>query len=190
MTMNPYSILKRGIDIIDSNKIEIEKVIRVFESKGLSTFDGIRPTLPLSAFPSFEIETEGMNTTWGTTRGQRHTCSFRCLITVAAPNISERESYLNNLTSVVTGLFRNPQNLEFALSREPPSSDCHRLTVYDSFVGDVRYSSAKEGTIGIADFTWVASVHESIPDLLFRNVPTQSPSVLSPVIREIRDDTV
>lgn len=186
MNFDPHLIVLRGINLLESNKICLDNVIKDKENKSLSCFDGIRQTLPLSAFPSFEIETQNVDSEWATQRGQRHTCSFRCMVTVYAPKIEFREEYLSSLTSAILSIFRNPKNLQFPIGDEIPINGEYRLFAFDSFVSTASYSSTKEGTIGISEFTWTVKVHEKIPDILFRNVHDQLPNIERPIIKTAR----
>jgi len=188
MNINPYFISKKAIELISSYKTQIDKVIYDFErNKSLSLFMGIRPTIPNEQFPSFEIESSSVSTEWGTARGQRHTCSFKCLVTVSCPKIEIREEYICAMASAVTSILKNPRNLQFPIYCDNPIDDRgkYSLTVYDSMVNDTAYSSAREGTIGIAEFTWVVKVHEKMADILFSTVPDQLPNIIKPIIKEV-----
>lgn len=186
MTLNPYLIAMQGIANLEANKVILDNVIRVFETKSLSLYNGIRPTLPVSAFPSFEIELQNVDTEWATCRGQRHTCSFRCLVTVCAPKIGVREEYLAAVTNAVLAIFKNPKYLQFPIGPEHSINGEYQLYAFDSFVNSASYSSVKEGTYGVAEFTWTVKVHERIPDILFRCVSDQAPNIEKPIVKEIQ----
>lgn len=187
MEIDPNLVLDKGIETLKSNLVLINKVIEEFESREFSIYKGIRTTLPVSAFPSLEMEIQGNDSSWYATRVQRHTMSFRCVITITAPTVEDRETYQNRLTSAVASIFKNPQNMRFAI---PCVEGQYRYEayVYDSFVSDTSYGSTKDGQFGVSEFSWTVNIHERIPDILFNLVPGQVPNIMSPDIKEIRND--
>lgn len=192
MNINPHFIALRGINLIQSFKTQIDQIINQYETnRTLNCFSGIRPTIAAGQFPSFELETENVDTEWGTARGQRHTCSFRCLVTIMSPKIDYREEYLCSLTSAITSILKNPKYLQFPITCENAIDERGKyvLYVFDSLVSSINYSSVKEGTVGVAEFTWTAKVHERMADILFANVPEQLPSINKPLVIEVRNDS-
>lgn len=187
MNINPYYIAKRGIDLICSYKPQIDSLISQYETnRSLNCFHGIRPSIPSSQFPCFEIETTSVDTEWATTRGQRHRISFQCLVTVSCPKIDYREEYLLRMTSAVVSILQDPKHLRFPVDCETLSmGDKCTLFVYDSMVSSVGYSS-RDGTIGVGNFVWTASVHETIPDANFGCIPSHDPGIVKPTIKEIK----
>ena len=171
MRINPYAVLEYAIKLISDNERQLKALIEDFDSEGsLHLFPGIRPTIPVRLMPCFEIETDNLSTVWGTTRGQRHTLSFNCVITVMSPKIEFREEYLTSVTAAVTGMLKNPANLQFPIPcKDVMTGEEFPLMAYDSFVDNTSYSSQKEGTVGVSRFNWVVSVHETIEDSYFDN---------------------
>jgi len=187
MNINPYYISQRGIDLINSYKSQIDTVISKYETgRTLNCFHGIRPTIPSSQYPCFEIETSTIDTEWATTRGQRHNISFKCLVTISCSKIDFREEYLLKVTSAIISILQDPKNLRFQINCETPMTETpYILSIYDSMVNSVSYST-REGTIGIGDFMWNTKVHETIPDINFSCVPDQNPGIVTPIIKDIR----
>jgi len=187
MNINPHYIAIRAINLIESYKTKMDAIINTYETgKTLTCFSGIRPTIPVNQYPCFEIETQSNDTQWGTTRGQRHTVNFRCLISISCSKLDYREEYICTMASMIVSILQDPKNLQFPIECESPINGRYVLSVYDSMVTSVSYSSTKEGTIGVAEFTWVANVHEKIPDINFTAVPAQMPGIVSPIIKEVR----
>ena len=186
MNINPYYIAQREIDVINGYKPQIDKVIAEYETnKTLNCFHGVRPSIPISQYPCFEIETQSIDTEWGTTRGQRHTINFRCLVTISCSKIDFREEYLLRMTSAIASILQDPRHMQFQIQCTTPIGRGYMLSVYDSMVNSVSYAN-REGTIGVGEFTWVAKVHETIPDVNFTSVPAQIPSIVTPIVKEIR----
>lgn len=187
MNINPYYIAQRGIDLINEYKLQIDKVINDYETgRTLNCFHGIRPSIPSSQYPCFEIETSTIDTEWGTTRGQRHNIGFKCMITVSCSKIDFREEYLLKITSAVVSILQDPKHMQFKIQcLTPTTGRGYMLSIYDSMVNSVNYST-REGTIGVGEFTWVAKVHETIPDINFSSVPAQIPGIVTPIVKEIR----
>lgn len=187
MNINPYYIAQRGVDLINSYKLQIDSVIAKYETgRTLNCFHGIRPTIPISQYPCFEIETSSVDTEWATTRGQRHNINFRCIITISCSKIDFREEYMLKITSAVVSILQDPKHLQFQIKCETPTTGKgYLLSIYDSMVSSVSYAT-KEGTVGIGEFTWNAKVHETIPDINFSCVPGQIPGIVTPILKDIR----
>ncbi|MCK9154625.1 MAG: hypothetical protein M0P12_00775 [Paludibacteraceae bacterium] len=184
MEIDPNIVIDRYILVMKANSVLLNSVISEFESRELSVLKGIRVTLPVSSFPSLEIESVNSESSWYATRVQRHMQNFRCVLTVLAPSVEDRESYQNRLTSAVTSIFKNPQNLQFPI---PCVEGQYRYSafVYDSFISSVQYSSTRDGFYGVSEWLWTVNIHEAIPDILFSCVPSQIPNILKPIIKEI-----
>lgn len=187
MNINPFYISQHALDVINGYKPQIDKLISTYETnRTLNCFHGIRPSVPISQYPVFEIETSSVDTEWGTTRGQRHTLSFRCLVSISCSKIDFREEYLLAMTSAIVSILNDPRHMQFKVQCTSPIGRGYQLSIYDSIVGNVNYSN-RDGTIGVGEFTWVAKVHETIPDVNFSCVPAQVPSIVSPVVITVRD---
>jgi len=157
--------------MLESNADSINRVIQVYEpGKGLTVLEGMRRTLPVDAFPCFEIEpTTGANE-WAVTRAQRPRYSFQCTLTVRNDNESFGVEYITTIVSILTELMTDPQNLQMRVLNESkwdPNSGLVATYIMDSFVESVTYNANKEGTVRTAEFDWFALIHEPFPDSKF-----------------------
>ena len=137
------------------------------EGKKLSYFKGLRPTLPNSAFPSFEIGTSSASNEWFACHTQKPTFPFRCLVTVSCPKIELGEEYITTLTTYLVSILTDPRHIQIPIigaSVSNQSGQQVQATIMDAFVPTVDYGSTKDGTIRVADFTWEVKVLEPYPD--------------------------
>jgi len=157
--------------MLESNADSINRVIQVYESgKGLTILEGMRRTLPVDAFPSFEIEPTSGSNEWAVTRAQRPRYSFQCTLTVRNDNEDFGVEYISSIVSILTEIMTDPQNLQMQVmneSRWDPNSGLVATYIMDSFVESVTYNSNKDGTIRTAEFDWFALIHEPFPDSKF-----------------------
>ena len=154
--------------LIERNEEPINQIIHQYEpSKRLTVFEGVRKTLPVSAFPSFEIEPTSGSTEWPVTRAQRPRFTFNCMLTVVNSNEDYGVEYLATLTTVLAHIMTDPTSLQLAIEdhvKFDPSKGIVTAYMLDSLVDSITYNSIKEGTVRIAEFSWWVMVHEPYPD--------------------------
>jgi hypothetical protein len=108
------------------------------------------------------------------------------MVTVSSSKIDIREEYLLKITSAVVSILQDPKHMQFQIDcLTPTTGRGYLLSIYVSMVNSVNYST-REGTIGIGEFTWVAKVHETIPNINFSSVPAQIPGIITPIVKVIR----
>ncbi len=167
MNFNPNLLSKHAILLIQNKDPFFKKIISEWESDGksITCFNGIRPTIPSTQFPSFEIEVSNVDTEWATTRSQRHHVTFRCMVTVsAASNIDVREDYITKIASSVVSVLNSPSTMRFSLYDKSITDADYRIDCYDSMVSSCSYNSTRDGTIGVAEFSWTCHCDEIIND--------------------------
>lgn len=119
MYTNPANITKTLIALLERNSQFINKLIRSYEgNRSLNVFDGIRPTLPIDAYPAFEVEPTSGDNLWATTRAQRPTYNFSCSVTVKVSNIKYGVEYICSLASILSEIMTSPNNLQMRILGE------------------------------------------------------------------------
>ena len=156
--------------MLQSNLEQINAVIKQYEPKVLNIFEGMRKTLPLDAFPAFEIEPTSGSNEWATTRAQRPRYSFNCTLTVINDNEDYGVEYIATVANAIIEVMTDPQNLQLRIVNEvrwDPNLGLAPTYLMDSLVESVTYNAAKDGTIRTCEFDWFALVHEPFPDSHF-----------------------
>lgn len=187
MNFNPNIVSKHALDLINQKDLFIKKLINEWETdKNLTCYNGIRPTIPSTQFPSFEIEVSNVQTEWATTRSQRHHATFRCMVTVSASsNLDKREDYITKLASAIVSIFQAPSNMRFSLWDKTLTDSDYRIDCYDSSVSSCTYNSTRDGTMGIAEFSWVTHCDEIINDGEFYLKPGNASGLIAPFAKQV-----
>ena len=161
-------------------------VIRRYkEQKSLTVIQGLRNTLPVSAYPSLEIEPTGGSNQWATTRAQRPRYQFKCVFTVMNDNESKSVEYIGTVVTRIVEIMTSPENLQLQVLNETKwdaNGGMSATYILDSLVEDVTYDAVKEGSLRTAEFTWFALIHEPYPDSKFAIGVDNTPTVLRPVV--------
>ena len=119
MYTNPSNITKTLIALLERNATAINNLIRVYEgNRSLTVLEGERPTLPIDMYPSFEIEPTNSDNSWATTRSQRPTYNFNCILTVKVSNLKYGVEYICSLASLITEIMTSPNNLQLKVVNE------------------------------------------------------------------------
>lgn len=179
MYTNPSNLIKTFIRMLETNREMIDYVVQVYEpDRMLSIFEGMRKTVPASAYPVLEIEPTNGSTQWATTRTQRPRYSFNCTLTVMNENEDYGVEYIATLATVLVEIMTDPQNLQLRVINEVTWDPTYGLVptyILDSLAEDVTYNAAKEGTIRTAEFSLFAMIHEPFPDSHFWVYATNDP---------------
>ena len=186
MYTNPSNITKTLISLLDRNSQFINKMIRVYEGNhSLTVLDGMRPTLPIDAYPSFEVEPTTSDNLWATTRSQRPTYNFTCTLTVKVSNVKFGVEYICSLASLISEIMTSPNNLQMRILNETHWDVNGGLVdtyVLDSLVNSATYNATKDGTIRMAEFSWFVTVHEPFPESLWQIGSTDVPTIVRPLV--------
>lgn len=188
MNFNPNVVSKHAISLLKKNDPFFNNIISVFETgKSLTCFNGVRPSIPSSHFPTFEIEVGGVQSEWATTRSQRHHATFRCMVTVSvSSDIDFREEYITKLASAIVSVFQAPSNMRFSLWDKSLTGADYRIDSYDSMVSNVTYNSTRDGTIGVSEFNWTVHCDEIINDGEFYINPNMTSGMTAPFNKVVR----
>jgi len=179
MYTNPSNIIKTLIRMLQTNKENVDCVIRVYEpSKQLTILEGMRKTLPADSFPSLEIEPTTGSNNWYATRAQMPRYSFECTLTVLNSNEQYGVEYISTVASAVIEIMSDPQNLQLRVMNEvrwDPNIGLCDTYITDSLVENATYNALKDGTVRTCTFDWFAMIHEPFPDshfwIFFANAP-------------------
>lgn len=171
MMTDPSKIMKAFVAIIDKNREVIDKRIDYwFTGRVLHVFEGKRNHLPIDCFPFLDIDPAGSNSEWYATRVQMSTYNFECRVGTSSDFFEGNLHCITDLVTLITAIFNDPKNLQFAVDNPSweffgPLKD--KTTVLDSFVSDATFSSGQNGTLRIAEFSWMAKIMEPYPDSHF-----------------------
>lgn len=172
--------------LLERNSQQINKVVRGYQTqRSLSVIDGLRPTLPVDAYPSMEIEPTNADNIWATTRAQRPTYNFECTVTVRVDNLKYGVEYITTLSGIVCEIMTSPENLQLKIVNETRwDANAGLVDVYmlDSLVTTVTYNAVKDGSIRMAEFSWFVLVHEPFPESKWLIGDFNMPSIVRPQV--------
>jgi len=186
MYTNPHNLAATLIFLLEKNNQQINQTIRAYQSsKELVVLEGLRATLPVDMYPSFEIEATNSDNIWATTRAQRPTYNFTCTLTVKVDNVKFGMEYICTLATVLSEIMTDPQNLQMKVLNETKWSPYGGLSdtyILDSLVSGATYDSVKDGSIRMAEFQWFATIHEPFPESKWQIGNSDMPSILRPKV--------
>ena len=160
MYISPINLIKGLKQIIEVNIDQINDLIQYYrKSDTLHVFEGLRKTLPLSAYPSLEFEPSSASTEWTHVGAQTGEYTIDCYLTVNNSNEDLNAEYISEITRKIVKLFNFPTNMCFPIPNEffPDGSP-----IYVQFgnVQSVSYRSTRDGSLTVAQFTWTGRVLE------------------------------
>lgn len=186
MYTNPHNICLTLISLLERNSQQINKVVRQYqESRALSVLEGMRATLPVDMYPSFEIEPGPGANQWATTRAQRPRFDFTCTLTVKVTKAEYGVNYISTLATTICEIMTSPENLQLRIVGEThwdPNGGLVDTYMLDSLVENLTYAATKDGTIRTAEFSWFVVVHEPYPESKWYFGNSNLPTVVRPVI--------
>jgi hypothetical protein len=143
----------------------------------------MRASLPVDAYPSFEIEPNDGANQWATTRSQRPRYTFKATLTVKNDNEKYGVEYISTIATILSEIMTSPENLQLQIVNETKwdaeggLSDTYML---DSLVDNASYSALKEGSIRTCEFSWFVMVNETFPETKWAVGLSDTPSVVRP----------
>lgn len=170
MYCNPNNIVNTIIKIIEKDKESINVVIKRYEGSkhnGLTIYKGLQKTLPNGAFPSLEIEPGDASNEWFATRTQMAQFPMTLTLTMIISKKEYEIEYRDVLVTRLVDILTDPKNLQMPIDNEfIIDNNYGKLQAYmmDSFVENVSYASAKEGTVRIATLSWWCKVLQQYPE--------------------------
>lgn len=186
MYTNVSNIIDTLINLLENNADSINQLIRVYQpSRSLCVFKGMRPTLPVDAFPSLEIEPTNGSSEWATTRALRPTYNLQFTLTTRTDNINLHVEYITTLANRLIEIMTSPDNLQLKILNETKWNFNQGLVdsyFLDSRVDSVTYNSLFEGTVRTCEFEWFGKVHETFPESKWSIGDSTNPTILRPQI--------
>ena len=166
MYISPINIIKGLHLILDVNKEKIDRVIKYYRnSDELHIFDGLRKTLPLSAYPSLQLDASSATIQWTHTSAQTGEYSIDCYLTVRNSNEQLATQYVSEVTRVILEILNYPDNMSFPIPNEyypneQNPDEPHPSHILFGNIQSVTYRSTIDGSITVAQFTWSGRVLE------------------------------
>lgn len=164
MYISPINIIKGLHNILDANKQQINKVIKYYRNTDeLHVFDGLRKTLPLSAYPCLELDPASASTEWTTTSAQTAEYTIECYLTIRNSNEELAAEYVSEVTRIILKVLNYPDNMSFIIPNEyyPNKKDPDNpIPIHIQFgnISNVTYRSTIDGSITVAQFSWSGRV--------------------------------
>lgn len=166
MYISPINIIKGLHGILQANREQIDRVIKYYRSSdSLHIFDGLRKTLPLSAYPSLQLDATSATVQWTHTSAQTGEYTIECYLTVKNSNEEIDLEYISEVSRVILKVLNYPDNMSFIIPNEfyPNENDPeHPYPIHIQFgnVQNVTYRSTIDGSITVAQFSWSGRVLE------------------------------
>ena len=186
MYTNPSNLVKTLVCLLERNNQQINKVVRLYQAqKSLLVLEGMRATLPVDAYPSFEIEPSPVTNEWAATRAQRPRFTFTCTLTIKVDNPKYGVEYIGTLATILSEIMTSPENLQLRVLNESHwDSEGGLVDTYilDSLVDGITYDATRDGTVRTAEFSWFALIHEPYPESKWVIGDYTTPSMVRPKI--------
>lgn len=166
MYISPINIIKGLHGVLEANKNKIDRVIKYYRTTDqLHIFDGLRKTLPLSAYPSLQLQPASASVQWTHTSAQTGQYSIDCYLTLRNSNEEYAAQYVSEVTRVILEILNYPDNMSFIIPNEyyPNEENPDQpFPIHIQFgnVPSVTYRSTIDGSITVAQFTWSGRVLE------------------------------
>lgn len=166
MYISPINIIKGLRLILEANKEQIDRVIKYYrQNDELHIFDGLRKTLPLSAYPSLQFDATSASVEWTTTSAQTGEYTIECYLTVKNSNEELATQYISEVVRVIVKILNYPDNMSFPIpnqfypNQENPEQP---IPIHIQFgnIQSINYRSTIDGSITVAQFTWSGRVLE------------------------------
>lgn len=159
--ISPSNIIKGIIEILRLNLEDINELIHYYRtSDELHVFEGMRATLPISSFPSLELEPDSSSSEWYTTTAQDCTYDIRCTLTVNSQNDELGAEYISELTRKIVQIFNYPSNMTFIIPNEYQGKEEEPVWAQYGYISSVSYGSTKQSSIRQAEWTYSCKVLE------------------------------
>ena len=162
MIVSPSNIINGLMNIVELNRVNIDRVFNHYKTGDrLHVFKGMRKSLPLSAFPSLELEPSSGSQEWLTTSVKVGEYTIQFTLTVTCDNDEFGAEYICEATRAIVQVFTIPENLCWEIPNEKFGiEDDTRLYIQFGSIGGITYNSTKDGTIRIAQWDWTGKVYE------------------------------
>lgn len=167
MYISPQNIIRGLRQVIEANRENIDRVIKYYrDTDSLHVFDGLRKTLPLSAYPALEFDPASASTEWTHVQAQTGEYSIDCYLTVKNCAEEMATEYVSEVTRAVLKVFNYPDNMCFRIPNEyyqtddPENPKKYPIWIQFGNIQSVTYRSSRDGAVHMAQFTWSGRVLE------------------------------
>ena len=167
MYISPINIIKGLHGVIEANREQIDTVIKHYRTNDtLHIYDGLRKTLPESAYPSLELEPSSASVEWTHTSAQTGEYQIECYLTLKNSNEEYAAEYVSEVTRSILKILNYPDNMSFIVPNEfyesddPENPDKYPIHLQFGNVSSVTYRNTIDGAITVAMFTWSGRVLE------------------------------
>ena len=167
MYISPINIMKGLHAVLEANREQIDRVIKHYRSKdSLSIFDGLRKTLPESAYPSLELDPVSASVEWTHTEAQTGEYQIECYLTLKNSNEEYAAEYVSEVTRSILKVLNYPDNMcfqipnEYYQTDEPDKPFKYPIFIQFGNVASVNYRNTIDGSLTVAMFTWSGRVLE------------------------------
>lgn len=159
--ISPINIIKGMIQIIEVNLEPINELIKHYRpSDALHVFEGLRSSLPLSSYPSLELEPDSGSSTWVTTTAQDCEYNIRCILTLNCQNDELGAEYVSEVTRKIIQIFNYPSNMTFIIPNEYQGLNGEPVWAQFGYIDSVSYGATKSGSIRQSDWVYSCKVIE------------------------------
>ena len=153
--------------MIDANIDDINRVIKYYRTTDeLHVFDGLRKTLPMSAYPSLELDAASSTIEWTHTSAQTGEYAIDCYLTMVNSNEEIAVEYVSEVTRSILKILNYPDNMcfripnEYYQSDDPSNPKKYPIWIQFGNVSNTTYRSTIDGSLTVAQFTWSGRVLE------------------------------
>ena len=173
MYISPDKVIDTVKDLILQYKPLISKLINEYQNgKELTFYTPIRPTLPIQAYPSFEISPpDNSDISWFATHTQQILFSCKCLVTISSSDIAMGSKYISQLATFIVSILTDPRNIQIPIKDGriiTPDGKEIQAYIFDTKISGPSYGSTVTGTIQQAEFTWEVKIMETYPDQFWK----------------------
>lgn len=166
MYISPINIIKGLHKILEANKKQIDRVIKYYRTTDeLHIFDGLRKTLPLSAYPCLQLQPASASIEWTTTSAQTGEYTIDCYLTIRNSNEQLAAEYVSEVSRVILKILNYPDNMCFQIPNEyyPNERQPDKpfpIMIQFGNISNVTYRSTIDGAITVVQFSWSGRVLE------------------------------
>ena len=163
MRTSPSNIIEGLVRIVVANRSRIDEIVSKYRSSdSLHLFKGLRKTLPMTSFPSLEMDISDGSMSWVTTSAQSGRYSIDCVLTVNCGTcIDLGVEYISELTRMIVGVFNDPVNMTWEIPGE--GDDDNKTLCQYSSVGSVSYGYSRDFSLRVARWTIECMTVEAFP---------------------------
>lgn len=167
MYISPINIIKGLHQVLEVNREQIDAVLDYYRpGDSLRILDGLRKTLPESAYPTLELEPSSASIEWTHTSAQTGEYQIDFYLTLKNSNEEMEAEYISEVARCILKVLNYPDNMSFIVPNEFYASDdlddLNKYPVHIQFgnVSSVTYRQTDDGALMVAMWSWSGRVLE------------------------------